>query len=134
MLEHRLLVPEGVLILEPVAPLEAADFDDLIRTTDPYIAEHGKLPGLMIHTQTFPGWASLDAFLAHMHFVKSHCRKIGRLALVTDSKLLEELPRIAGHLVDVQVKHFSESEYAAALCWLKARTPAVSRLTTGMVR
>ncbi|MEO6800957.1 MAG: STAS/SEC14 domain-containing protein [Rhodanobacter sp.] len=122
MLEHRLLLPEGILILEPVAPLEVGDFDDLARETDPYIAEHGKLPGLMIHAKEFPGWANPDAFLAHMHFVKSHYRKIGRLAMVTDSKLLEELPRIAGHLVHVQVKHFSESQYEGALRWLKEAT------------
>ncbi|MEO8779398.1 MAG: STAS/SEC14 domain-containing protein [Rhodanobacter sp.] len=133
MLEHKLLLPEGVLILEPVAPLEAADFDNLIRATDPYIAQHGKLSGLMIHAQAFPGWANLDAFLAHMHFVKSHYRRIGRLALVTDSKLLEDLPKIVGHLVHVQVKHFSESEYEAALSWLESRTPAVAGLTVAMV-
>lgn len=134
MLEHQLLLPEGILILEPAAPLEAADFDELIRETDPYIAEHGKLSGLMIHAKAFPGWENLDAFLAHMHFVKSHYRKIGRLAMVTDSELLEELPRILGHLVHVQVKHFSESRYEEALNWLKAGAPVSSRFTTGMAR
>lgn len=126
MLEYRLLLPEGILILEPGAALEVGDFDDLARETDPYIAEHGKLPGLMIRAKAFPGWANIDAFIAHMHFVKSHYRKIGRLAMVTDSKLLEELPKIAAHLVHVQVKHFSESQCEDALRWLKAGTPVSS--------
>jgi stage II sporulation SpoAA-like protein len=123
MLKHQLLLPEGILILEPNAPLEAADFEGLIREIDPYIAEHGKLSGLMIHAKAFPGWANLDAFLAHMQFIKSHHQKIVRLAMVTDSKLLGELPKIAAYLVHVQVKHFSESQHEDALRWLKDGTP-----------
>ena len=123
MLKHQLLLPEGILILEPDAPLEAADFEGLIREIDPYIAEHGKLSGLMIRAKAFPGWANFDAFLAHMQFIKSHHQKIVRLAMVTDSKLLGELPKIAAHLVHVQVKHFSESQHEDALRWLKEGTP-----------
>ena len=116
-------MPEGILILEPDAPLEAADFEALIREIDPYIAEHGKLSGLMVHAKAFPGWANLEAFLAHMQFIKSHHQKIVRLAMVTDSKLLGELPKIAAHLVHVQVKHFSESQHEDALRWLKEGIP-----------
>ncbi|MGA3269332.1 MAG: STAS/SEC14 domain-containing protein, partial [Verrucomicrobiota bacterium] len=47
MLKHQLLLPERILILEPAAPFEAADFEGLVREIDPYIAEHGKLSGLM---------------------------------------------------------------------------------------
>ena len=123
MLKHQLLLPDGILILEPDAPLEAADFHGLVREIDPYIAEHGKLSGLMIHAKAFPGWANLKAFLAHMQFIESHYQKIVRLATVTDSKLLGELPKIAAHFVHVQVKHFSELQQADALRWLKAGTP-----------
>ena len=123
MLKHELLLPEGILILEPDQPLEAADFEGLVREIDPYIAEHGKLSGLMIHATAFPGWANFDAFLAHMQFIKSHHQKIVRLAMVTDSNLLGELPKIAAHLVHVQVKHFLESQDRDALRWLKEGTP-----------
>ena len=123
MLKHQLLLPEGILILEPDAPLEAADFEGLVREIDPYIAEHGKLSGLMIHAKAFPGWANLEAFLAHMQFIKSHHQKVVRLAMVTDSKLLGELPKIAAHLVHVQVKDFSESQHDDAMRWLKEGTP-----------
>jgi hypothetical protein len=58
-----------------------------------------------------------------MQFIKSHHQKIVRLAMVTDSKLLGELPKIAAHLVHVQVKHFSESQHDDALRWLKEGTP-----------
>jgi hypothetical protein len=119
MLSHKLLLPEGILVLEPAAPLQAADFEGLAHEIDPYIAEHGKLPGLMIHARAFPGWANLDAFLAHMRFIESHHQKIHRLAVVTNSSLLTEVPRIAAHLVRAEVKQFPESAYEDALRWLR---------------
>ena len=125
MLSHKLLLPEGILVLEPDAPLQAADFEGLAHEIDPYIAEHGKLPGLMIHARAFPGWANLDAFLAHMRFIESHHQKIHRLAVVTNSSLLTEVPKIAAHLVRAEVKQFPESAYEDALRWLRdAASPA----------
>ena len=37
MLKHQLLLREGILILEPDAPLEAADFEGLAREIDPIL-------------------------------------------------------------------------------------------------
>ncbi|MGA2986944.1 MAG: STAS/SEC14 domain-containing protein [Terriglobia bacterium] len=119
MLSHKLLLPEGILVLEPDAPLQAADFEGLAHEIDPYIAEHGKLQGLMIHARAFPGWANLDAFLAHMRFIEIHHQKIHRLAVVTNSSLLTEVPKIAAHLVRAEVKQFPESAYEDALRWLR---------------
>jgi hypothetical protein len=60
MLKHTLLSPEGILILEPSTLLEAADFEDLAREIDPYIAEHGTL----VYAKAFPGWSNLEAAIA----------------------------------------------------------------------
>ncbi|MDR4462185.1 MAG: STAS/SEC14 domain-containing protein [Nitrospirales bacterium] len=120
MLKHKLLRPEGILVLEPEAPLEAADFEGVAHEIDPYIVEHGKLSGVMIHAKAFPGWVNLESFLAHMRFIEHHHRKITRLAMVSDSRLLTELPKIANHLVHAEVKHFPESAYDDALRWLRA--------------
>lgn len=124
MLKHTIIEPEEILVLEPHAPLEAIDFEDLGREIDPYIADHGKLPGLMIHAKAFPGWATPDAFLAHMRFIKNHLQDIVRFAMVSDSVLLTDVSKIAAHLVHAEVKHFPDSEYADALQWLKAATGA----------
>jgi hypothetical protein len=122
MLKHRFIEPEGILVLEPHVPLEETDFEDVAREIDPYIANHGKLPGLMIRAKAFPGWTNLDAFLAHMRFIKSHLPNIDRLAMVSDNVLLTDVSKIAAHLVQAQVKHFPDSECAEALQWLKAAT------------
>ena len=133
MLNHKLLLPEGILVLEPDAPLQAADFEGLAHEIDPYIAEHGKLPGLMIHARAFPGWANLDAFLAHMRFIESHHQKIHRLAVVTNSSLLTEVPKIAAHLVHAEVKQFPESAYEDALRWLRDAVFPANQLKSSQV-
>ncbi|MFZ1746786.1 MAG: STAS/SEC14 domain-containing protein [Nitrospirales bacterium] len=120
MLAHQLLRPDGILVLEPDAPLEATDFEGVAHEIDPFIEEHGKLSGVMIHAKAFPGWVNLEAFLAHMRFIEKHHRKITRLAMVSDSRLLTEFPKIADHLVHAEVKHFQESAYEDAMRWLKA--------------
>ncbi|TWT56243.1 SpoIIAA family protein [Allorhodopirellula solitaria] len=119
MLKHKLILPEGILLLEPTEPLEASDFERVAAEIDPYIAERGKLPGILIHAQSFPGWASLSAATAHMRFVETHHAKVGRLAVVSDSLLLTEIPTILGHLIDVEVQHFAESAYDEASTWLE---------------
>jgi hypothetical protein len=120
MLKHKLLSSEGILILEPVVPLETSDFSDLVREIDPYIAEHGKLPGLMLHAKGFPGWLNFEAALAHKQFIWTHHQKIQRLAVVSDNWLLMVLSKIVAHLVHPAVKHFSESSYEEALQWLRS--------------
>ncbi|MGK0186290.1 MAG: RpiB/LacA/LacB family sugar-phosphate isomerase [Verrucomicrobiales bacterium] len=130
MLKHMIIEPEEILVLEPHAPLEATDFEELAREIAPYIADHGKLPGLMIHAEAFPGWANFDAFIAHMRFIKSHHQNIVRLAMVSDSDLLADVSKITAHLVHAQVKHFLDSEYADALQWLKAATGKLEMKST----
>jgi hypothetical protein len=42
------------------------------------------------------------------------------LAVVSDSSLLTEVPKIAAHLVRAEVKQFPESAYEDALRWLRS--------------
>ncbi len=118
MLRHELLPEYGVLVIEPVGPLQTADFEALAKIVDPYIEQHGALKGLMIAAPSFPGWASFGALLSHLRFVKDHHRKIARVAAVTDSGFLAVLPRVANHFVDAEVRHFGDGDRKAALNWL----------------
>ena len=56
MLQFELLRDRGVLLLSPNGSLKKADFERLGREIDPYIAENGKLTGLMVYVKSFPGW------------------------------------------------------------------------------
>jgi hypothetical protein len=129
MLKHTLLSPEGILILEPSTPLEAADFEDLAREIDPYIAEHGTL----VYAKAFPGWSNLEAAIAHLRLIESYHQQIKRLAAVNDSGLLAELPKFVAHLLHPEVKHFSESEYEDALSWLREAASPANQLESGQM-
>src|SRR5512145_2335826 len=85
MLAHQLSRETGVLTLAPSGPLSAADFAAVAAEVDPWIAEHGELRGLLIHTKSFPGWQDFAAFLGHLGFVRTHVQKIRRLAIASDS-------------------------------------------------
>lgn len=119
MLRHKLILPEGILLIEPTEPLEVADFESVAAEIDPYIAQRGVLPGILIHAKSLPGWASFSAAMAHMHFIEKHHTQIGKVAIVSDHLFLTELPTWIDPLVDVELKHFPESAYDEASTWLE---------------
>ena len=110
MIEFELLRDRSILLITPSAPLEKEDFEQLAKEVDPFIASKGKLVGLMIHTQLFPGWESFGAFVSHLKFVSDHHRQIERIAAVTNSGFLKIMPRIASHFVQAEIKRFDFSE------------------------
>jgi hypothetical protein len=119
MLDHQLLKTDGILILSPKEPLEASDFQKLAQEIDPYIDQNGKLHGVMVDAESFPGWKDFAGFLAHLKFVRNHHQKIQKLAAVTDSSVLSFVPKIAGHFVKAEVRHFARADKEKALQWLK---------------
>src|SRR5690349_12476989 len=42
------------------------DFREIARVVDPYIDEKGKLSGLLVEAESFPGWEGFGALLEHM--------------------------------------------------------------------
>ena len=119
MLKFELLKDVGVLVVEPRDALTSADFEAVSRTVDPYIRDNGKLTGLLIEAPSFPGWESFGALVGHLRFVRDHHRKIERVAVVTDSKILALAPRIAEHFAHPQFKVFRGAERTSALLWLQ---------------
>ncbi len=118
MIKHDLLRTEGILILTPEAPLESADFEGLAQEIDPYIEANGKLHGVMIDAESFPGWKDFAGLIAHLRFVRNHHQKVQRIAVVSDSSFLSFAPKIASHFVQAEVKHFSPSQREDARHWL----------------
>ena len=119
MVNYELLRPDGILMIRPVASLEAADFQQIAQEVDPYIEANGKLHGLLIDAESFPGWKDFAALIAHLKFVRDHHRKIERVAAVSDSSFLSIAPKIASHFVQAEVTHFAHSQKAEALNWLR---------------
>jgi hypothetical protein len=118
MITFDLSINDGVLMVTPEGPLASDDFKELAMAVDPYIEEHGKLNGLMIYTESFPGWEDFEALVSHFRFVKDHHRNLTKVALVTDSKVASVAETMAKHFVSAEIKHFDFDSKDAALSWL----------------
>jgi len=109
----------GIAILSPTEELHRDDFVTLAEMIDPYIAEHGKLKGLIIYTESFPGWDDFSALITHIRFVKEHHKHIAKVALVSDAAILDFSASIAKHFVNAEIKTFAYKELDAAKAWMR---------------
>src|SRR6186997_201229 len=122
MIEHELHRAEGILILRPAAPLEATDFEKVAQEIDPYIEASGKLHGILLDAESFPGWKDFAALVAHLRFVRDHHRKIEKVAVVSDNTFLSVAPKVASHFVQADLRHFPQAQGGAALAWLRGES------------
>jgi len=119
MINVIVLKEEGIIVVEPMGPLKKADFEKIAEEIDAYPDDNNRLSGLIIHTELFPGWDDLTAFLQHMKFIKEHHRAIQYIAIVTDSKLGHIGPAVANVFVSATVKHFRYDNILDAKQWIK---------------
>lgn len=118
MLIVKLDQENAIALLEPTGALDKKDFQAAASEIDPLISASGQLNGLLIHTQSFPGWDSFAAFISHLKFVHNHHQKIKRVALVTDSLMGSVIEALAGHFIDAELKQFPYDEMEQARHWL----------------
>jgi hypothetical protein len=71
---------DDVLVVRPSGLIMSADVETLDRTANEYLATHPKIPGVMIQTRTFPGFASIGAFGGYVRFVLGHRTRVRRSA------------------------------------------------------
>jgi hypothetical protein len=122
---HRLLSGSGVLVVEIGQALRAQDFDVLAATADTWIDANGDLLGIVIHTREFPGWENLGSLIQHVRFVRDHHRRVGRVALASDSRLADLAPRLAEHFVQAEVRRFGYDDLDAAIMWAGEKAAGV---------
>ena len=118
MISYDLDKNEGVLTVRPEGKLEAQDFQTLSKVVDPFIEERGKLNGIIIVTERFPGWEDFNGMIEHMRFVRNHHRNIAKVAIVTDSKVADVAESLGRHFVKASIKHFSFKEIESARRWM----------------
>ena len=134
MLEYSILKPEGILLLTPTGSLHKEDFAGLGALVDGYLANHTHLRGVLVRSESFPGWNSFGSFKAHVRFVREHESKIDRVALVTDSPIAGAAEAIVQLFISAHVRHFGFAEYNSALAWLKAPRESMDRVADPKVK
>jgi SpoIIAA-like len=117
MLSVQVDAAKGIAILEPQGALSKVDFARAAKAIDPQIEKSGRLNGIVVRIQEFPGWDSFGALASHLRFVKGHHRKIARVALCTDSALGSVAPKIGRHFVQAEIRAFKSSEFESAKSW-----------------
>ena len=118
MLEISLDDKSKIAILKPNGALSKEDFKEVTKVIDPFIKKSGKINGVIIYTESFPGWDSFMALMDHFKFVKEHHKKISNVAFVTDSAVGKLAEGIGNHFVIAEVKKFSFSELEEAKRWI----------------
>ena len=118
MLNITLDRKEAIVTLEPYGALCKDDFDTAVKVIDPFIEKHGKLDGLIIYTESFPGWEDFAALSRHITFVKNHHQKVKRLAFVTNSSVGGFVETIASHFVKAEIKNFTFNQLDEAKSWI----------------
>ena len=119
MLQFEHLNDRNILIITADGPLEEADFAKFSDQIETKGLSHNSPTRLMIRTDSFPGWDSSEAFVAHLKFVSEHHQQIERIAIVTDSEFLKIMPHIASLLVHPKIKQFDLVKTDEALAWLE---------------
>lgn len=118
MLTVKLEEISGIAILKPDGELSENDFISAAQSIDLYLEKTGKLNGLIIYVESFPGWDSFSGFLAHLKFVKEHHKKVSHIAFVTGSSLGSLAENVASHFVSAEIKSFPFNELENAIQWI----------------
>ena len=104
------LIPHGALTEE--------DLKLATDTIDSFIAQYGKLRGIIIYSQDFPGWDSFGALIEHLKFIKDHHELVTHIALVTDSTFGDFAELIASHFISAQILSFTYDDLMHAEDWI----------------
>ena len=122
MLNIEIDKENGIVIFTPDNKLSQADFEHATRVIDPFIDEYGRINGLIIYTEFFPGWESFSGLISHLSFVKDHHKQIKKIALVTNSSLGVLAENITSHFVLAEIETFSFDELNSAKSWVMVNT------------
>ena len=118
MLTVQLITKVGLVILEPDGALTVDDFKAAAEKIDPYIEEKGKLNGLIIRSESFPGWDSFAALATQLRFVRNHHQKVSHVAFVTDSPIGKLAEVMASHFISAKIKDFKYDQLEQARAWI----------------
>ena len=119
-LPHRFIENYGVLLVQPVGPLRATDFDAIALTIRSWNAPGCKLHGLVLQVREFPGWENVAGFVRHVQFLHDDHDCVRRVALASDVRIPEVSPALADRLIRAELRRFGRSQVGQAITWAAA--------------
>lgn len=108
----------SIITLEPDNPLTIEDFQSARRIIDEHLSLKGRLNGVIIQAEDFPGWTSFEAFLGHLKFIKDHHQWIKHVALVTNSPVAQLVEPLTKHFINAKIRRFSFDKEEHARGWI----------------
>lgn len=118
MINLSLNKDQGYVIVSVTGPISVFDMENLTEEVDQYIEEFGKLTGLIIKAEKFPGWDNLDSFFHHIKFVKDHHKVISKVGFMTEDNLISSFPGLANHFVKAELRRFDFGHMDEAVEWI----------------
>ena len=109
----------GSNVIRITAPdkLERADFEHLAPVADDLIKKFGTLR-LLIDATSLKGWKNVAALQHHAAFVKSHQRKVDRIAVILAHDWQRWLVAAVKVFLHPEVRVYKENEESEALKWI----------------
>lgn len=118
MLYTKIDEQKRVAILEADGPLTKVDFQRSGELFAKYNQSNGRLKGLIIYTEKFPGWGSVRDLPHHIRYASSHKNKAERVAFVTNS-YWSIWVKLFGHiLTGTTTKVFRHDQFYMAENWV----------------
>lgn len=124
MLDFELLSDEGILHVSPTSPMLVRDFVQLTEVVDRYLTTHEHLNGIVISTDTLPGWEDFTAQVTLLQFLRDHHRQIRKIAVLSAEPLNDILPPIAAHFAAAEIRQFAPGQEQQACDWMQS-TPSI---------
>ena len=116
MIRTEIISANGLRITAP-DKLKADDFRQIAPQVDSLISQNGKIR-LLIDASGFNGWENLVAFENHAGFVKSHQKKVERIAVITAHDWQHWLIGAVRIFLHPEVRSYDKSQESEALQWI----------------
>ncbi|NEU14943.1 STAS/SEC14 domain-containing protein [Methylobacterium sp. BTF04] len=121
MIKLEVISPGVLKIIAPVK-LSADDFAHLAQKLDSILKHEGKVRVLIDATQ-LDGWDSTAALEQHAAFVKTHQKRVERIAVIAQHDWQHWLVGAVKVFLHPQIRVFDKSAADQALQWITDRSP-----------
>jgi len=116
MIKTEIISSNALKIIAP-EKLKADDFLQIAPQIDSLISQYGKIR-LLIDGSGFGGWENVGAFEHHAEFIKTHQKKIDRIAVIASRDWQHWLIGAVRIFLHPEVRAYDQAHETEALHWI----------------